>query len=141
MGSIDEEPLGYLLRRVEIALRPEVSAALRPLELTLAEFVCMRMLSKNPGMTSAQLARQGNVTPQAMNTVLRRLEELGAVTRPASAASGRSLPATLTTDGGGLLKRAVAAVHRADAHLLAKLSGAQQHEFKRMLEVLGSDCR
>ena len=59
--------------------------------------------------------------------------------RPASVSSGRALPATLTGQGRALLKRAEAAVRVADARILAKLSGAQQREFKRMLDRLGSD--
>lgn len=139
VGQTDNAPLGYLLHRVGAALRPEVAAALRPLSLSLAEFVCMRMLSLNPGMSSAELARLGSVTPQAMNTVLRRLENLGAVSRPASVPSGRALPASLTREGQALLKRAEAAVSVADARILATLSAAEQREFKRMLQTLGSD--
>lgn len=139
VGKTDNAPLGYLLHRVGAALRPEVAAALRPLSLSLAEFVCMRMLSLNPGMSSAELARLGSVTPQAMNTVLRRLENLGAVSRPASVPSGRALPASLTREGQALLKRAEAAVSVADARILATLSAAEQREFKRMLQTLGSD--
>lgn len=139
VGLTDNAPLGYLLHRVGSALRPEVSAALRPLNLSLAEFVCMRMLSLKPGLSSAELSRQGNVTPQAMNTVLRQLEDRGAVSRPATVPSGRALPATLTRDGQALLKRAENAVSMADAVILAKLSTAEQREFKRMLELLGSD--
>jgi DNA-binding MarR family transcriptional regulator len=138
VGQVNDAPLGYLLHRVAAALRPEVSAALRPIGLSLAEFVCMRILSMYPGMSSAELARHANVTPQAMNTVLRRLEELGAVTRPASVPSGRALPATLSSSGRALLKRAEAAVHEADARILSKLSAAEQHEFKRMLAELGT---
>lgn len=139
VGQVDDAPLGYLLHRVGAALRPEVSAALRPLGLSLAEFVCMRILSLYPGRSSAELSRHANVTPQAMNTVLRKLEELGAVTRPASVPSGRALPATLSSSGRALLKRAETAVHEADARILGQLSAAEQREFKRMLGVLGSD--
>ncbi|OBI42252.1 MarR family transcriptional regulator [Mycobacterium kyorinense] len=139
MGRIEDAPLGYLLYRVGAALRPEVAAVLRPLELTLPEFVCMRILSMYPGMSSADLARQTNVTPQAMNTVLRKLEDVDVVARPATVPSGRALPATLTTAGRALLKRAEAAVREADARILSKLSASEQREFKRMLEALGSD--
>src|SRR5579875_1687964 len=139
VGQTNDAPLGYLLHRVGAALRPEVTAALRPLGLSLPEFVCLRILSLFPGMSSAELSRYGNVTPQAMNTVLRRLEDLGAVSRPASVPSGRALPATLTSAGRALLKRAEAAVRDADARILNKLSAAEQREFKRMLDALGSD--
>jgi len=139
MVQAEDAPLGYLLYRVGAVLRPEVSAVLGPLDLTLPEFVCLRILSMYPGRSSAELSRHTNVTPQAMNTVLRGLEEIGAVERPTSVSSGRALPATLTGQGRALLKRAEAAVRIADARILGKLTGAQQREFKRMLEKLGSD--
>ena len=139
MGLAEDAPLGYLLYRVAAVLRPEVSAVLRPLGLTLPEFVCLRILSMSPGSSSAELARHTSVTPQAMNTVLRKLEESGVVARPDSVSSGRALPATLTSQGRSLLKRAEAAVQVADARILAKLTAAQQREFKRMLGKLGSD--
>lgn len=112
---------------------------LGPLGLTLPEFVCLRILSLYPGMSSAELSRHTNVTPQAMNTVLRKLEEVGAVARPSSVSSGRALPANLTGQGRALLKRAEGAVRGADARILSKLTETQQREFKRMLEKLGSD--
>ena len=139
MGRTEDAPLGYLLHQAMTALRPEVAAALSPLGLTLPEFVCMRMLSMSPGASSAELARLGNVSPQAMNTVLHRLENAQVVTRPASVASGRALPASFTADGRTLLKRAEIAVREADARVMAKLSAAEQREFKRMLETLGPD--
>jgi DNA-binding MarR family transcriptional regulator len=139
MVQADDSPLGYLLYRVGAALRPEVSAVLGPLGLTLPEFVCLRSISMSPGLSSAELSRHTNVTPQAMNTVLRKLQDIGAVARPASVSSGRALPATLTTEGRALLNRAEGAVRIADARILAKLTGAQQREFKRMLDKLGSD--
>jgi len=139
MGQTEDAPLGYLLYRVGAVLRPQVTAMLDPLGLTLPEFVCLRIISMSPGRSSAELSRHAGVTPQAMNTVLRRLEEVGAVARPESVSSGRALPATLTSQGRTLLKRAEAAVRRADARILARLSEAQQREFKRVLEALGTD--
>ncbi|OBJ70290.1 MarR family transcriptional regulator [Mycobacterium sp. 1274756.6] len=139
MDRLDDAPLGYLLHRVSNLLRPEATAALRPLDLSLTEFVCLRILSLYPGTSSAELARHTNVTPQAMNTVLRRLEDAGAVSRPASVPSGRALPASLTRSGAELLTRAERAVRTADATVLSRLSAAEQREFKRMLTALGSD--
>jgi DNA-binding MarR family transcriptional regulator len=139
MRPTEDAPLGYLLHQAMSTLRPEVAAALTPLGLSLPEFVCMRMLSMSPGASSAELARLGNVSPQAMNTVLHRLENAQLVTRPASVASGRALPASLTSDGRSLLKSAESAVREADARVLAKLSLPQRRDFKRMLAALGPD--
>ncbi len=139
MAAIEDAPLGFLLYRVTATLRPEVSAALAPLGLTLPEFVCLRILSLTPGLSSAELARHASVTPQAMNTVLRKLQDLGVVARPASVSSGRALPASLTGQGRELLRRAETVVRAADARILAKLTKPQQREFKSMLGKLGSD--
>jgi DNA-binding MarR family transcriptional regulator len=138
MDECEGHPLGYLLYRVMTVLRPEVSAELGPLGLKLPEFVCLRILSMFPGQSGAELARNTNVSPQAMNLVLRGLQDIGAVTRPATVSSGRSLPARLTSKGRALLKRAEAAVHDADERLLAHLTAAERREFKRLLHTVGS---
>ena len=91
-----------------------------------------------PGRSSAELARDTNVSPQAMNAVLRGLQEAGVVERPASVASGRALPAHLTTDGKALLKRAEAAVRTADDRVLAGLTPDQRREFKLLVDTIGS---
>ena len=78
---------------------------LDPLGLAFPEYICLRLLSHAPGKSNAELAREANVSPQAMNMVLRGLQERGLVTRPAAVASGRSLPAELTRQGTELLDR------------------------------------
>nr|WP_163755526.1 MarR family transcriptional regulator [Mycobacterium botniense] len=138
MSEYEDQPLGYLLYRVMTVLRPQVMKELGPLGLGLPEFVCLRILSAFPGQSSAELARNTNVSPQAMNLVLRGLQDMGAVTRPATVPSGRALPARLTRKGRALLKRAEEAVHIADERLLAHLTPTERREFKRLLHAVGS---
>jgi DNA-binding MarR family transcriptional regulator len=139
MSQAHQEPLGSLLYRVMAALRPQAAAELKPLGIGLAEFVCMRILAKHPGLTSAELARGTNVSAQAANQVLRSLEERGALARPVSAPAGRAMPARLTREGKALLKRADAAVRVADQRILARLSADDQVHLKRLLYAAGSD--
>jgi len=137
---LEDQPLGYLLSRVANALRAEVTATvLDPLGLAFPQYICMRILSKYPGRSNAELARYTNVTPQAMNMVLRGLEDRGLVTRPATVSSGRSLPAELTREGSELLGRTDAGVRAAERKLMAGLTAEQRREFKRILVALGSD--
>lgn len=138
MGEDEDQPLGYLLYRVMAGLRPQVNAELRPLGLGLPEFVCLRVLSMSPGRSSAELARDINVSPQAMNMVLRGLQDLDVVTRPASVSSGRALPAELTNKGRTLLKRAEAAVRVAEERTLTQLTVTERQELKRLLAASGS---
>lgn len=137
---LEDQPLGYLLSRVANALRSEVTATvLDPIGLAFPQYICMRILSKYPGRSNAELARDTNVTPQAMNMVLRALEERGLVTRPTRVPSGRSLPAQLTRSGEELLKRTDAGVRAAERKLMADLSPEQRREFKQILIALGTD--
>jgi DNA-binding MarR family transcriptional regulator len=138
MHDHENHPLGYLLYQAMATLRPHVTAELRPLGIGLPEFVCMRNLSRWPEQSNAELARRASVSPQAMNLVLRGLEELGVISRPVSTSSGKALPARLTRKGHALLKRAEAAVAAADELLLAKLSPAERDELKRLLHSVDS---
>jgi DNA-binding MarR family transcriptional regulator len=136
----EDQPLGYLLSRVMNALRAEVTAAvLDPLEVAFPQYLCMRVLSKYPGHSNADLARALDVSPQAMNMVLRGLQDRGLVSRPASVPSGRSLPAQLTREGEELLKRTDAGVRAAERRLMTNLTDEERDEFKRTLGALGSD--
>lgn len=141
MGDIlDEQPLGYLLYRAHNALRTEVTATvLEPLGLTFPQYICMRILSRFPDRSNAELARDTNVSPQAMNMVLRGLEERELVKRPASVSSGRSLPAQLTGEGMALLKRTETGVKAAERIVMADLTNEQRREFKQILLSIGSD--
>jgi DNA-binding MarR family transcriptional regulator len=140
MSDVEDQPLGYLLQRVAVALRNDVtSSVLEPLGLAFPQYICMRVLSKVPDRSNAELARDLNVSAQAMNMVLRGLEERGLVTRPASVASGRSLPARLTRAGEALLKRTDVGVRAAEGRLLARLTEPQRREFRRILAAIGTD--
>jgi len=138
MSEFEDQSLGFLVRRLMARLRPQAATALRPLGLGLPEFVCMRILDDDPGRTSAELARHTLVTAQAMNQVLQGLQDIGVVTRPATAPLGRALPAQLTRKGRALLKRAEAAVSAADEQMLAHLSPAEQRQLKVLLYRAGN---
>ena len=139
MSGAHDEPLGYLLHRVASALRAEVTAtALEPVGLSFPQYICMRILSRFPERSNAELARDTRVSPQAMNMVLRSLEERALVSRPASVHSGRSLPAKLTRAGVELLARTDAGVRASEQRLMTDLSAEQRREFRRILAALGS---
>lgn len=138
---LDELPLGYLLHRALNVLRADVLATvLEPAGLTFAQYICLQVLSRYADRSNAELARDINVSPQAMNTVLRSLEERGFVTRPASVSSGRSLPAQLTRDGNKVLRRTEAGVRAAEHRLLGNVSNRARDEFRKVLQKLGPEA-
>lgn len=137
---LEDQPLGYLLYRAHNSLRAEVTATvLDPIGLAFPQYICLRILSKFPGRSNAELARDTNVSPQAMNMVLRGLEEKGLVARPANVSSGRSLPASLTREGEEVLDKTDSGVREAERRVLANLSSSQREDFKTILATIGSD--
>ena len=138
MSAREDQPLGLLLVQVASALRTEVIASvLEPLGLSFPQYICMRVLSHSPGRSNAELAREVGVSPQAMNTVVRGLQERGLVARPVTVASGRSLPAELTRDGTALLDGIDPGVRDAERKVLAPLSEQDRRHFRRLLAALG----
>lgn len=73
--------LGRLLKRAEQAMLRAKSVALKPTGLTLAQYVALTELEREPGITAATLARVSQVSPQAMMIVLKGMEEQGLIKR------------------------------------------------------------
>lgn len=133
----EDAPLGYLLNRVATALRADITTnVLEPLGLTFPQFVCLRMVDNRPGMSNAEMARFVGVSPQAMNIVVRALQDRELITRPSTVAAGRSRPTELTRSGRALLGKTVAGIRAAEDALLADLSPAQARQFRETLTSL-----
>lgn len=125
VGDLDSS-VGYLLKQAASALRGAMDAALRPLDLTVSQYACLELLGRNPGLSSAELARGAFVSRQATHGVLRGLHERGLVTRPDTAPSGRALPTRLTDEGQHQLRAASAAVRAVEDRMLTGMSQQQQ---------------
>ena len=117
-----EESVGYVLKQAAAALRAAMDAVLRPLDLTVPQYACLELLGQKPGLSNADLARGAFVTRQSMNLVLRGLQDRRFVTRPATAARGRALPAELTDAGRERLHAASAAVRAVERQMLTALT-------------------
>jgi DNA-binding MarR family transcriptional regulator len=117
-----DESVGYVLKQAQAALRGAMDAALRPHGLTVPQYSCLELLHQRPGLSNADLARGAFVSRQAMNGVLRGLEERAFVRRPIEAEHGRELPAVLTATGEERWRAASAAVAAVERKMIAPLS-------------------
>jgi len=133
-----ENAVGYVLKEAAVALRSAMDAVLRPLQLTVPQYSCLELLGQRPGLSNAELARGTFVTRQSMNVVLQGLQARGLVTRPATAARGRELPAELTPAGREQLRAASTAVRAGAKRMCTGLSPARQQE---LLETLAACAR
>jgi DNA-binding MarR family transcriptional regulator len=81
VSTTSDQRLGRALKQAEQELLRAKGAALKPVGLTLPQYVALSELDREPGVTGATLARSSLVTPQAMMVVLKALEEQGLITR------------------------------------------------------------
>ena len=119
------ELLGYQLKHVQAALRARMDEALRPLGLSAPQYLCLELLSRAPGASTSDLAREAFVTRQTMSTLLRTLVDRGLARRAAQASSGRALPVQLTPEGRSLLKEASKVTEEIERVMVAPLSETQ----------------
>lgn len=126
MVKDEELQIGYLLKRAQAVLHSRMDEVLRPLGLSVSQYVCLHFLQQEPGISAAELARSAFVTRQSMNALLQGLQDRGLVERPARPASGRALPAAVTAVGMAVLAEAEAAVDGVEQRMLSGLgeSGA-----------------
>lgn len=140
VGNLDEA-VGYVLKQAAIALRAAMDAALRPLQLTVPQYACLELLGQRPGLSNADLARGAFVTRQAMNGVLRGLQDRGLVTRPATAPHGRARPTELTPIGREHLHAASRAVRAVEQRMLSPLCPSQQQRLRENLAACAAALR
>jgi DNA-binding MarR family transcriptional regulator len=81
MNMPPRDRLGLHIKRVEQELMAAKHAALRPIGLTVPQYVTLYTLAEQPGISAAALARACLVTPQTIATVLTNLEAKGLITR------------------------------------------------------------
>ncbi|CAM5695701.1 MULTISPECIES: MarR family winged helix-turn-helix transcriptional regulator [Streptomyces] len=85
----DEEPVGlgaldrvtWALRRAELAVQSLKEQQLRPLGMAAAHYTLLMSVHDESGLTGAELARRLNVTPQAIASLVARLEGRGQLER------------------------------------------------------------
>lgn len=128
-----EQSIGYLLKQTATVLRTAMDAVLRPLDLTVPQYACLELLGQSPGQSNAELARGAFVSRQAMNQVLRGLQDRGLLTRPPVATHGRALPTQLTPAGKRALHSASTAVARVEQQMLVPLTADDQHRLRHGL--------
>jgi DNA-binding MarR family transcriptional regulator len=81
------------------ALKRRVREASGAGELTIPQLTALSRLDRLGPVTTAELARREQITPQAMGATIASLEKLGLVARSADAADGRLSILGLTPDG------------------------------------------
>ena len=83
------DTLGYRVKRLQSVLRARMDEALAAEGLTTPQFAALVELAREPGLTSAELARRCFVTAQTMHRITAGLREAGLVRVEADAADAK----------------------------------------------------
>lgn len=115
---------GWLFREVNVGFRECIDAALERnrVSLTFGQVSTLSILSIQPGLNGAQLARRNMVTPQAMTGVLRQLASRGLLERRDHPESQRADSWHVTAKGEKQLARGRVAFAEATEKMLSALS-------------------
>ncbi|WP_314612704.1 MarR family winged helix-turn-helix transcriptional regulator [Streptomyces stackebrandtii] len=133
-----EEPIGNDLctriRRSELALMAHHEAVLRTYGLTMTQYTVLLALSREGGMSGAQVARSCGVTQQSMSSVLTNMETKGLIRRETSPVHAKVQIATLTDEGEALLDRAYQEVIVLERALTDAFTPAEHASLCELLE-------
>jgi DNA-binding MarR family transcriptional regulator len=125
--------VSYVIGRLDRALSLALANRVAPHGVTLGEYVALSLLSRQTGLSNAQLARRSLVRPQSMVEVIAALERKELIEREPDANHRRILRARVTRKGVGVLTRCDRAVGAMEDEMLADLDGRQREQLLRSL--------
>lgn len=121
------------LKHAQSASRGALDTEFSRIGITIPQFLALSNIDQNADISSAELARQSYVSPQAMMTIVARLEAAGSIVRTPAAHGGRSLTMRLTARGAALLKEARAHAYAIERYVLDLLG---ESAYTKLLESL-----
>jgi DNA-binding MarR family transcriptional regulator len=128
-GYAPESSVGYLMRRVMLAITHEVERQFQPCDLTNAQWVPLFKLYLGLASTVAELARECHLDAGAMTRLLDRLEAKGLCRRVRSVADRRVVNIELTEVGQATASGIPAVLSRVQN---AHLAGFSRDEFETL---------
>jgi DNA-binding MarR family transcriptional regulator len=140
--GLEDDRIGYLLKRVQLSLRSRMDRVLESKGLSTSQYSVLSNLEHDPGVSSAELARRSFVTPQTMIRIVENLETLGLIRRERHPTHGRVLMASLTPAGASAVAACHAQVNGVERQMLRDLSSHERATLRdllvRCLDGMGS---
>jgi DNA-binding MarR family transcriptional regulator len=131
---------GYAVKRLQLAIRTAMDAALAPTRLSMAQFAALRVMVDSEPISAAELARRCFITRQSMQDLTESLRSANLVrTIPAEGGHGQRLE--LTGDGRAALDDAVVRVQEVDRRMVRGLTPAQRTRFVAMVNRCTDNLR
>jgi DNA-binding MarR family transcriptional regulator len=137
-----EPSISYVMGRLDLALRRNLSEGLASLGVTLPQYTALSVLRDRGALSNAQLARRVFITPQSTIKVIAALEKKGLITRVPDPDHGRILRTLLTPTGQDVLDACDRVAAQVESRMLEELSpderSALQAGLKSCVRSLGA---
>ncbi|MCX5336080.1 MULTISPECIES: MarR family winged helix-turn-helix transcriptional regulator [unclassified Streptomyces] len=148
MTRHNEEPVGpdaldrvtWALRRAELAVQTLKEQRLRPLGMAASHYTLLISVHRDPGLTGAELARRLNVTPQAVASLVARLESRGQLERREHPRHRHIQELHLTDAGREALHAADAVISGIERQVTDGL-GSEAGQLRALLEKVAEAAR
>jgi len=132
-GVMDVKPVGYLVKQVQHLLRRVMDDTLRDLGLTTPQYAILLVLTEDPGLSGAEIARRCFVRPQTMSGILSNLKEAELIQR-VHPGHGRVIKTYLTEKGREVVSAGESLVAEIEESMLSRLSSSAREEFRGHLQ-------
>jgi DNA-binding MarR family transcriptional regulator len=131
-----EAHIGYWLRMVSNAVSHKFARRLEHQEVTVAEWVVLRVLWDTGSITPSHLADRLGVTKGGISKLADRLADKGLIDRVANADDKRSQTLSLRPAGRKAVPRLAALADDNDAEFFVELSASERQELGRLLRKI-----
>jgi DNA-binding MarR family transcriptional regulator len=131
-GALDR--VTWALRRAELAVQAVKEQRLRTLGMAVAHYSLLISVHVHPGSTGAEVARRLNVTPQAVASLVDRLESRGQLERRPHPRHRHVQELHLTDAGREALRLGESVVAEVEQKITAQLGHADTVRLKDLLE-------
>ncbi len=120
----------YAIKQVELVVRAHLDELLKPSGVTALQYTALTVLQRRDGLSSsAELARNSFVTPQAMADLVAGLERRGLIRRDRDPHNRRRLLLSLTDAGRVLLAEHESAVRALEEQMVTELNLTEREAF------------
>lgn len=131
-----ESSVGWMLKRLSVALDAQMSNELKRLDLNLSQFAVLMTLLEAEGLTQTEIGRKIAMPGYSTTRTLDALEEKQYVERCTDERSRRSHRIYLTEQGRGFAPELFGIVRNVNEQLLSVLSTAESRQLATLLKKL-----
>lgn len=127
----------YLIKRIETEVTAKMNKALTEYDITLSQFILLNFVNDHTDdLSSAQLSRRFNMTPQSMNEVVTTLQRKELIEKKVDVDNKRVLRISLTEKGKETLILCNETIDSVEQELFGVLSDDDLQQLRALIGVI-----